>query len=163
MKTIGICSDHAGFELKQYIKGWLETKDGNTKTSAPIQRRAATMQILLIPWHWPLKPESVTRVLLSAEVVKVSAWHWTNIRVFVLHFAGLRKLLIWLASIMMPTYSSCRDVLSAQKKLIWLWENSSAHNLRVDAIRSVLIKYRWDNHPNLKLHLQVRELVLAVV
>ena len=26
MKTIGICSDHAGFELKQYIKGWLETK-----------------------------------------------------------------------------------------------------------------------------------------
>ena len=26
MKTIGICSDHAGFELKQYVKGWLETK-----------------------------------------------------------------------------------------------------------------------------------------
>ena len=31
------------------------------------------MQILLIPWHWPLKPESVTQVLLSAEVVKASA------------------------------------------------------------------------------------------
>ena len=26
MKTIGICSDHAGYALKQYVKQWLETK-----------------------------------------------------------------------------------------------------------------------------------------
>lgn len=26
MKTIGICSDHAGFELKQYVKLWLDDK-----------------------------------------------------------------------------------------------------------------------------------------
>jgi ribose 5-phosphate isomerase B len=26
MKTIGICSDHAGFELKQFVKSWLEAK-----------------------------------------------------------------------------------------------------------------------------------------
>lgn len=26
MKTIGICSDHAGFELKQHVKQWLEAK-----------------------------------------------------------------------------------------------------------------------------------------
>ena len=26
MKTIGICSDHAGFELKQHVKKWLEAK-----------------------------------------------------------------------------------------------------------------------------------------
>ena len=26
MKKIGLASDHAGFELKQYVKGWLETK-----------------------------------------------------------------------------------------------------------------------------------------
>ena len=26
MKTIGICSDHAGFLLKQYVKQWLEAK-----------------------------------------------------------------------------------------------------------------------------------------
>ncbi len=26
MKTIGICSDHAGFDLKQYVKSWLEKK-----------------------------------------------------------------------------------------------------------------------------------------
>lgn len=26
MKTIGICCDHAGFALKQYVKEWLEAK-----------------------------------------------------------------------------------------------------------------------------------------
>lgn len=26
MKTIGICSDHAGFELKAYVRQWLEAK-----------------------------------------------------------------------------------------------------------------------------------------
>ena len=26
MKVIGLASDHAGFELKQYVKQWLEAK-----------------------------------------------------------------------------------------------------------------------------------------
>jgi ribose 5-phosphate isomerase B len=26
MKTIGLCSDHAGYELKQYVKQWLDAK-----------------------------------------------------------------------------------------------------------------------------------------
>ena len=26
MKTIGICSDHAGFELKEHVRSWLEAK-----------------------------------------------------------------------------------------------------------------------------------------
>lgn len=26
MKMIGICSDHAGYELKQYVRSWLEAK-----------------------------------------------------------------------------------------------------------------------------------------
>ena len=26
METIGICSDHAGYALKQYVKQWLEAK-----------------------------------------------------------------------------------------------------------------------------------------
>lgn len=26
MKTIGICSDHAGFELKEFVRHWLEAK-----------------------------------------------------------------------------------------------------------------------------------------
>lgn len=26
MKTVGICSDHAGFEMKEFIRGWLKDK-----------------------------------------------------------------------------------------------------------------------------------------
>ena len=26
MKTIGLACDHAGFELKEYVRGWLEAK-----------------------------------------------------------------------------------------------------------------------------------------
>ena len=26
MKTIGLACDHAGFELKEYVRGWLEVK-----------------------------------------------------------------------------------------------------------------------------------------
>lgn len=31
MKVIGLASDHAGFELKQYVKQWLEAKGWNYK------------------------------------------------------------------------------------------------------------------------------------
>jgi ribose 5-phosphate isomerase B len=27
MKTLGLCSDHAGFELKQFVKQWLDSKE----------------------------------------------------------------------------------------------------------------------------------------
>ena len=27
MKTIGLACDHAGFELKEYVRGWLEVKE----------------------------------------------------------------------------------------------------------------------------------------
>lgn len=26
MKTVGLCCDHAGFELKEFVRGWLEAK-----------------------------------------------------------------------------------------------------------------------------------------
>lgn len=31
MKIIGLASDHAGYELKEYVKQWLETKDWEYK------------------------------------------------------------------------------------------------------------------------------------
>ena len=33
MKTIGLACDHAGFELKEYVRGWLEEKAGLTRIS----------------------------------------------------------------------------------------------------------------------------------
>lgn len=72
MKTIGICSDHAGFELKEYVRGWLEAKGWAYMTSGPTQPRVATIPTLRIRWLWPLKPESAIRVLPSAEAVKAS-------------------------------------------------------------------------------------------
>ena len=33
MKTIGLACDHAGFELKEYIRGWLEAKGWLTRIS----------------------------------------------------------------------------------------------------------------------------------
>lgn len=50
MKIIGIASDHAGFELKQYVKNGWKLKDGNTKTSVLIHQRVATIQILHTHW-----------------------------------------------------------------------------------------------------------------
>ena len=39
MKKIGICCDHAGFELKEYVRGWWKQKVGNTKTSELLDRQ----------------------------------------------------------------------------------------------------------------------------
>lgn len=33
MKTIGLACDHAGFELKEYVRGWLEAKGWAYKVS----------------------------------------------------------------------------------------------------------------------------------
>ena len=66
MKTIGICSDHAGYALKQYVKQWLETKAGNTRTSALTRPKAWIILILHTRWHWRWKQENVIRASLSA-------------------------------------------------------------------------------------------------
>lgn len=53
MKIIGLASDHAGFELKQYVKQWLEAKDGNIRTSVHTVPQAAIIQTSPTRWHWP--------------------------------------------------------------------------------------------------------------
>lgn len=39
MKTIGLASDHAGFELKQYVKKWLEAKGWEYKDFRNLHNR----------------------------------------------------------------------------------------------------------------------------
>ena len=43
MKTIGLACDHAGFELKEYVRGWLEVKgwaykDFGTNSAASVEK-----------------------------------------------------------------------------------------------------------------------------
>ena len=57
MKKIGLASDHAGFELKEYVKTWLKAKN------YPFEDFGT----------YSTEPENVIRVLLSVVVVKVSA------------------------------------------------------------------------------------------
>ena len=44
MKKIGLCCDHAGFELKEFVRGW--QKVGNTKTLVLILLKVVTILIL---------------------------------------------------------------------------------------------------------------------
>ena len=71
MKTIGICSDHAGFELKEYVRGW-RSKVGLIRTLVHTLPKVAIMLTSLIRWHLLLKPVNAIRASLFAEVVKVS-------------------------------------------------------------------------------------------
>ena len=73
MKKIGLASDHAGFELKEYVKTWLKAKNYPLKTLVHTAQTVVTTLILHTRWHWQSKPENVIRVLLSVVVVKVSA------------------------------------------------------------------------------------------
>ena len=47
MKTIGLACDHAGFELKEYVRGWLEVKgwaykDFGTNSTASVDYPEST-------------------------------------------------------------------------------------------------------------------------
>lgn len=53
MKTIGLASDHAGFELKQYVKNGWKLKDGNTRILVLTLQKVATIPIMHIHWRWP--------------------------------------------------------------------------------------------------------------
>ena len=51
MKTIGLACDHAGFELKEYVRGWLEAKgwaykDFGTNSTASNSLRVTKCQLL---------------------------------------------------------------------------------------------------------------------
>ena len=48
MKTIGLACDHAGFELKEYVRGWLEVKgwaykDFGTNSAASVQETTKSL------------------------------------------------------------------------------------------------------------------------
>ena len=73
MKTIGICSDHAGYELKEYVRNWLEAKGWEYKDFGTYSTESCDYADFAIRWRWLLKPENVTQELPFAEAAKASA------------------------------------------------------------------------------------------
>ena len=65
MKTIGLACDHAGFELKEYVRGWLEVKGWAYKDFGT---NSAAIRIMLIRWLLQWNRENVIPVSLSAAV-----------------------------------------------------------------------------------------------
>lgn len=68
MKTIGLACDHAGFELKEYVRGWLEVKgwaykDFGTNSTASVDYPDYAHPLAL-QWN----RENVIPVSLSAAV-----------------------------------------------------------------------------------------------
>ena len=61
MKTIGIASDHAGFELKQYVKGWLKAQGWDYKDFGTFTTDSC---------DYPVYGEKVARAVVAGEVEK---------------------------------------------------------------------------------------------
>ena len=51
MKTIGICCDHAGYALKQYVKEWLEAKGLEYKDFGTYSPESVDYRDLHTPLH----------------------------------------------------------------------------------------------------------------
>ena len=103
MKTIGICSDHAGFELKQYVKGWLETKGWEYKDFGTYTTESCDYADFAHPLALAVEAgECYPGIAIcgSGEGISMTL---NKHQASVLRFAGQRKLLIWHASITMPT------------------------------------------------------------
>ena len=63
MKTIGIASDHAGFELKQYVKEWLKAQGWDYKDFGTFTTDSC---------DYPVYGEKVARAVVAGEVEKGS-------------------------------------------------------------------------------------------
>ena len=68
MKTIGLACDHAGFELKEYVRGWLEAKGWAYKDFGTNSTASVDYRIMLIRWLLQWNRENVIPVSLSVAV-----------------------------------------------------------------------------------------------
>lgn len=73
MKTIGLASDHAGFELKQYVKKWLEAKGWEYKDFGTYSTESCDYPDYAHPLALAVEKVNAIRALPSAEAEKASA------------------------------------------------------------------------------------------
>ncbi len=58
MKKIGLASDHAGFELKEFVKTWLTEKGYPYKDFGTYSTESCDYADYAHPLHWLSKPEN---------------------------------------------------------------------------------------------------------
>lgn len=73
MKTIGLASDHAGFELKQYVKQWLDARGWSYKDFGTYTAESCDYPDFATPWPWPSRRANATPASPSAAAAKASA------------------------------------------------------------------------------------------
>ena len=49
MKKIGLCCDHAGFELKEFVRGWLQAKGWEYKDFGTYSAESCDNRVNVIP------------------------------------------------------------------------------------------------------------------
>lgn len=118
MKKIGICCDHAGFELKEYVRGWLEAKGWEYKDFGTYSTDSCDY------------PDFAHPLALAVEAGEcypgiAICGSGNGISMTLNKHQGIRAALCWTAEshtwhacTTMPTYWLCPAVISARKKRI---------------------------------------------
>ena len=121
MKVIGLASDHAGFELKQYVKQWLEAKGWEYKDFGTYSTDSCDY------------PDFAHPLALAVEAGEcypgiAICGSGEGIGMTLNKHQGIRAALCWIPS--------------TQKWLIKSCQNSSLQTLKVDVIKQELIKFQ---------------------
>ena len=104
MKKIGLASDHAGFELKEYVKTWLKAKNYPFEDFGTYSTDSCDYPDFAHPLALAVEAgECYPGIAIcgSGEGISMTL---TSIKVFVPHCAGCPRLLILHANTMMPMF-----------------------------------------------------------
>ena len=137
MNTIGLASDHAGYELKEYIKTWLEAKgysfkDFGTYSAASCDYADFAHPLALAVESGECYPGIA--VCGSGQGIGITL---NKHHAYVLLYVGFRRLLIWPVNITMRIYWLCQAVLLIQKWPIKLWMSFLPLISKADVIKPV--------------------------
>jgi len=103
MKTIGLCCDHAGFELKEFVRGWLQAKGREYKDFGTYSTESCDYPDFAHPLALAVEAgECYPGIAICGSGNGISM---TLNKASAPHFAGPQKSHIWPANTTMPMYS----------------------------------------------------------
>lgn len=143
MKTIGICSDHAGFELKEYVRGWLEAKGWAYKDFGTYSTESCDY------------PDFAHPLALAVEAGEcypgiAICGSGEGISITLNKHQGIRAALCWTAEIAhLARQHNDANVLVMPGRFIsteeadMIMRNSSVHHSKADATNEEWTRYRY--------------------